>query len=253
MNFVFDVPRVPVQQLHERLGFAQSVEYPEASLVKSLTDWKMEDDDAPLFRYVYRHFRPCRHLEFGTWQGTGVTYVLDECDATVWTINLLEGESKDSGEWAYGENHSAGRMLVQGWTVSEITGDNQFAYRTDARGFIGRFYLDRGLGHRVCQIYADSRDWDTSNYPAGFFDSCLIDGGHRSEVVLNDTQKAVQLVRSGGIVMWHDFCPVREVMEQSDVVRGVVTSLQSNWSWLTDQMKYLAWIQPSHILIGVRK
>ena len=60
--------------------------------------------------------------------------------------------------------------------------------RTDAHGLIGRKYLNAGWGNRVCQIYADSRDWDTRHYPRGFFDSAFIDGGHAYDVVANDTQ-----------------------------------------------------------------
>lgn len=57
-------------------------------------------------------------------------------------------------------------------------------HRTDAGGYIGRIYRERGLGHRVRQVYCDSRDWNTANYPADFFDSVLIDGGHQPDVVI---------------------------------------------------------------------
>jgi hypothetical protein len=86
---------VSVIDLHERLGFATPLEYPQGSMNKSFADWKMEVDDAPILRYIYRHVRPRRHLEFGTWEGTGACYCLDECDAHVWTINLPDGERID--------------------------------------------------------------------------------------------------------------------------------------------------------------
>ena len=78
-------------------------------------------------------------------------------------------------------------------------------------GLIGSKYLDAGWGKRVCQIYADSREWDTRAYPAGFFDTAFIDGGHAADIVANDTRRAIQLVRPGGLVVWHDFCPLDEV------------------------------------------
>ena len=80
-------------------------------------------------------------------------------------------------------------------------------HQTDAGLFIGQHYRDAGFGHRVCQIYCDSRDWDTAAYPSDFFDSALIDGGHIEEVVASDTRKALSVTRSGGLIMWHDFCP----------------------------------------------
>ena len=88
---MIDVSVVSVKDLHVKLGFSTPIDYPVSSLAKPLTKWNMEIDDAPIFRYLYRNIMPLRHLEFGTWQGTGVLYCLEECDATVWTINLFEG------------------------------------------------------------------------------------------------------------------------------------------------------------------
>src|SRR5258705_2294619 len=83
---------VPVEELHHRLRLNEPLQYPPTSLHKPFSKWKMEVDDAPILRYLYRHLRPSRHLEFGTWEGTGTCYCLEECDASVWTINLPEGE-----------------------------------------------------------------------------------------------------------------------------------------------------------------
>lgn len=251
MKPTFDVPSVPVQGLHERLGIETPVDYPASSLTKPLTAWKMEIDDSPILRYLYRHLRPRRHLEFGTWEGTGVLYCLEECDATVWTINLLEGERFPNGSWAYSSNFSTDES-VPGWANKITISDTTIGCQTDAKGFIGRYYLDRGLGHRVCQIYADSRDWDITNYHEGFFDTCLIDGGHRPDVVANDTRKAVKVVRPGGVIMWHDFCPVPEVLESAPTAHDVVYAIQRDWGWLRGRMRDLFWVKPSWILIGVR-
>lgn len=92
---------LPVHSLHSRLSFATPLDYPNSSLTKPLTQWRMEEDDSPIFRYIYRNFQPTRHLEFGTWEGTGATYCLEESDATVWTLNLLEGEKNESGKMLY--------------------------------------------------------------------------------------------------------------------------------------------------------
>mgnify|MGYP001569251465 CR=1 FL=1 len=222
-----DFPAVLTAELGDRLGFREPFLSSTSSTEKNLSKWRMEEDDAPIFRYVYRNFRPKRHLEFGTWQGLGATFCLEECDAAVWTINLPFGENNQDGSNAYGYYGREQEALLA-WAEKiglpiKPSRDrpvlNSFArilqnkkkgppvLRTDSIGFIGRFYLEKGLGHRVCQIYSDSRKWDTSNYPPGFFDSALVDGGHTYELVDNDTRKALQLVRSGGLVLWHDFCP----------------------------------------------
>ena len=172
---------VDVSALHERLTLPEALAYPSASRQKSFFDWKMEDDDAPILRYLYRNFRPRRHLEFGTWAGTGTCYCLEECDATVWTLNLLEGELIE-GKPAYSstiDDTPEGAVPVQHV-------DGRPVYQTDAGLLIGRRYREAGFGHRVCQIYCDSRTWDTRAYPRDFFDSVLIDGGHSADVVLSD-------------------------------------------------------------------
>ncbi len=247
------IPFVPVQELHRALGFQTPIDYPASSLTKSLGAWKMEIDDMPIFRYLYRHFRPRRHLEFGTWQGAGVVYCLQECDATVWTLNLPFGESQPNGEPAYsgdGDSYGLGTSLVGEW-ARRIGLPEQREYPTDSFGFIGRFYLEKQLGHRVCQIFCDSRQWDTSNYPPGFFDTALIDGGHFPEIVASDSRKALSLLRPGGLVLWHDFCP--PMRDRSPVVQGVMQGVESIRDLLADQLERWFWIKPSHILVGRKK
>jgi predicted O-methyltransferase YrrM len=124
--------------------------------------------------------------------------------------------------------------------------------RTDAYGQIGRKYLQAGWGKRVCQIYADSREWDTSAYPDGFFDSCLIDGGHTADIVENDTAIATRLVRPGGLVVWHDFCPEPDVLEACDSTRDVVKFIATREAELTRFFETLLWVSPSWLLFGVR-
>jgi len=215
---------VSVDDLARRLGFPEALDYPQASREKSLTDWKMEIDDAPIFRYLYRNFRPRRHLEFGTWQGTGVLYCLEECDATVWTINLPQGEADDQGKRSYEQDDGAS---------------------------IGRFYREKGLGNRVCQIYCDSLDWETTHYPPGFFDSVLIDGGHRADIVQSDTAKALSLLRPGGLCLWHDFCPDPQVLRMSPTSLGVVAAITKNWTAICSRMEDIFWIRPSYLLAGI--
>jgi hypothetical protein len=246
-----EIAEISVTDLHNRLGFTKPLEYPESSLNKSLKNWKMEVDDSPIFRYIYRNFRPRRHLEFGTWQGTGVLYCLEECEATVWTINLLKGEDQPDGKWTYNDVFKDIKKLSQ-WAKKKKEGGNIW-YQTDSYGFIGRFYLDAGLGYRVCQIYCDSRQWDISNYPPGFFDSVLIDGGHQEDVVSSDTKKAIKLIRSGGLLMWHDYCPRKEVQRSFITTNSVNNAIMEMKDQLDEQMKDIFWINPSWILVGIKK
>ncbi len=251
-DLLIDLPAVPSGQLSERLDYAEAfVAAPELA-ARPLADWKMEEGDLPILQYLYRNHRPLRHLEFGTWKGAGTVACLEACAASVWTINLPEGERDQSGEWAYWEGLPEGDHAPKGAVTRQMR-NGDWAIQTDARGAIGIKYVEKGLGHRVCQIYCDSRDWDTSAYPAGFFDSCLIDGGHTAEIVRSDLEKAIPLLRRGGLLMLHDFCPVAQVLEACSAPRGVLAAVQDARGLLAESLTDLFWVQPSWLLVGVRR
>ena len=243
------IEALPIDDLPAFLGSSEPLNYPESSREKSFHDWKMETDDAPIFRYIYRNFAPRRHLEFGTWKGEGTCYVLEESAATVWTLNAPLGERDADGAGAYGAYPEEVPEITE-WIegLGLKLGDR---IQSDTVAMIGRKYLARNLGSRVCQIYSDSREWDVTNYPAGFFDTVLIDGGHDADVVLNDTRKALRLVRSGGLVMWHDFCPDDEIVRDFSTCAGVVNAIR-DMSGEFAGLSRLVWIEPSFILLGVK-
>jgi len=70
---------------------------------------------------------------------------------------------------------------------------------------------------------------------------------------VNDTRKSLQVLRPGGIVMWHDFCPFPEVRSQFETVKGVTAGIESMLPELDFQLKKLCWINPSWILLGIKK
>jgi len=244
------VKTVPLESFHQMLDLEVPVTLSPQLRGLPLTSWTMDADDQ-ILRQVFRQFRPSRHLEFVTWSGDGVLRVVEECDATVWTINLLEGETKPNGQWAYGSLHGSGSE--PGPASSEkMKTDAGTWIRTDAYGQIGRKYLEAGWGKRVCQVYADSREWDTSAYPDAFFDTVFIDGGHAADIVENDTALAVRLTRPGGLVIWHDFCPEPDVQAACGSTQGVVQFISTHARELGLLFEKLFWVSPSWLLFGVR-
>jgi predicted O-methyltransferase YrrM len=245
------VDTIPVDDVHGVFGWNDAIDFPGKYRTLPLAGWEMAADDV-ILRYVFRNLRPGRHLEFGTWLGDGVLRCVEECDATVWTINLPEGESAENGGWIYSARAEDAPMA--GVQSSEtIVTDAGIWVRTDAHGLIGRKYLNAGWGSRVCQIYADTRTWDTRHYPRGFFDSAFIDGGHAYDIVANDTRLAIELVRPGGLVMWHDFCPLPEVTSTCGSTREVVGFISANHEQLAPSFEKLFWVQPSWLLFGIRR
>jgi hypothetical protein len=53
-------------------------------------------------------------------------------------------------------------------------------------------------------LFGDSASFDFSPF-AGAVDLFFIDGAHSYEYVRSDTLRALQCVRPGGVIAWHDF------------------------------------------------
>jgi predicted O-methyltransferase YrrM len=217
---------VDVDDLPSVLGMHTPPELPSGAKDKPLADWKMETDDAPILQSIWRAWAPRRHLEFGTWEGFGAVLVAQNTSAEIWTLNLPEGEAAIDGTSLYAS--------------------------TDAVELIGWKYQAAGVAARVHQILCDSRNFDTGAFAADFFDTVLIDGGHTPDIVENDTEKALRLLRPGGLCVWHDFCPDPDVLSRNLAPFGVVQAIAENidrWRPLFDRFY---WIRRSWILVGER-
>ena len=59
---------------------------------------------------------------------------------------------------------------------------------------------------RITFLKQDSAAFDESPY-AGRMDFVFVDGAHNYDYVKNDSEKGWRMLRSGGIIVWHDFRP----------------------------------------------
>lgn len=66
------------------------------------------------------------------------------------------------------------------------------------------FYTGTPVEAKVEQLFADSKQFDETPY-AGSFDLIFVDGSHAYSYVKSDTEKALRMVRPGGVVLWHDY------------------------------------------------
>jgi predicted O-methyltransferase YrrM len=57
---------------------------------------------------------------------------------------------------------------------------------------------------KINQLFGDSKLFDESPYK-GACDLIFIDGSHSYSYVKNDTEKAFRMLKSGGIILWHDY------------------------------------------------
>lgn len=230
---------VPVEMLGEALGFRFPYISEQSLYRYGLEDFKTEVDEAGIYRYLYRHLAPRRHLEFGTWEGFGTLLCAASCAAEIWTVNLPEGERDAAGAPRYRSQRLAGET-----EVADGAGD--------AGERIGWRYRAAGYAARVHQLLCDSRDFPTQDFAPAYFDTVLVDGGHIEEIVTNDTDKAIPLLRSGGIMIWHDFCPVPAALATSEAGRGVMRAWIANYDRWRRQFTELFWVRPSWLLIGIK-
>ena len=226
---------VAVEKLGESLGAARPF-IPTALYRHGLSDFKTERDETPIFEYIYSNFAPRRHLEIGTWEGHGATTVARVCDAEIWTVNLPEGERDEQGAPKY-----AG---LPGELAS---------LASDTAANVGWRYREAGFGPRVHQIFCNSLDLNYGQWSPGFFDTVFIDGGHTREVVTSDTENTLPRLRSGGLMIWHDFCPDPLTLSQNEAPRGVVAAVAANLAGWRPQFSKMFWIRPSWILIGIKR
>ena len=221
---------VGVEALGEALGIREPF-IPEKTVYRyGIEDFKTEVDEAAIFSYLYRGLAPKRHLEFGTWEGWGALLCAKSCDAEIWTVNLPDGERDMSGEPKYSEVGAP----------------------TDSGSSIGWRYREKGYGRRVHQILCDSRELPVAQFGAGFFDTILIDGGHTPDVVASDTEKALALARSGGVIVWHDFCPDAGTLCRAKAARGVFAAIHDHFAVWRPQLRDMFWVRPSWLLIGIK-
>ncbi len=57
---------------------------------------------------------------------------------------------------------------------------------------------------KIIQLYGDSKEFDETPY-VGTCDLVFVDGSHARSYVESDSQKALRMVRTGGIIVWHDY------------------------------------------------
>lgn len=72
------------------------------------------------------------------------------------------------------------------------------------------FYEGTRVEDKITQIFSDSKKLDVSSYVEQF-DLIFIDGAHIYSYVLNDTEKALKMLKPGGILLWHDYRHPRRV------------------------------------------
>jgi predicted O-methyltransferase YrrM len=69
-------------------------------------------------------------------------------------------------------------------------------------------YSGSPVASKVEQLFGDSKTFDASPWK-GRCDLVFVDGSHAYSYVVSDSEKALELVAPGGLVLWHDYAGPR--------------------------------------------
>ena len=138
-------------------------------------------------------------FEFGTCTGK-TTYLLarnSPADAKVTTITLTPDQAA-SYQGSAGDSRRNARHALRESTLTHF------------------LYSGTQVEPKVAQLYGDSKAFDETPY-VGQCDLIFVDGSHALSYVLSDSEKALRMVRPGGLILWHDYVGP----EEEGVFRGV--------------------------------
>lgn len=170
--------------------------------------------------------------ELGATRAAEVTYVGrgtirvpgGTSDGEAWILAVLAKDAKHLFEFGTCTGKTTylwARNQPAGGTVTTLTLDPQRLdeyqsgaeddrtaeqYAKEESRFTRFRYTGTEVEARVVQLYGDSKQFDEAPYAAGC-DVVFVDGSHAYSYVVNDSGKALSMVRPGGLVIWHDYSP----------------------------------------------
>jgi predicted O-methyltransferase YrrM len=145
-------------------------------------------------------------------------------DAEAWILAVLARDAKQmfefgtcTGKTAYlwARNQPPGGRVItltlapdQVASYQDTPGDAAKAadYARRESAFTRFLYSGTEVESRITQLYGDSKAFDETPWRQAC-DVVFVDGSHAYSYVVNDSGKALRMVKPGGLVLWHDYGP----------------------------------------------
>ncbi len=70
--------------------------------------------------------------------------------------------------------------------------------------FVKFIYSGTEVENKIQQIFSDSKKFSETEYE-NTMDLIFIDGSHAYSYIKSDTEKAMKMLKSGGLILWHDY------------------------------------------------
>jgi predicted O-methyltransferase YrrM len=171
------LPTVPVETLCPAVtGIDGSV-----SLLRP-NPYNMSWEETVTLSVLLRALAPENLFEFGTFDGRTTLHLAlnTPAAAVIHTLDII------SGSFPFGADTPYFRHVT-----------------------VGECYAGSRVRDKVRTLTGDSRTFDFSPY-LGRMDFVLVDADHSYDGVLHDSKKAYDLLRHGGVVVWHDYLMIAE-------------------------------------------
>jgi predicted O-methyltransferase YrrM len=155
-------------------------------------------------------------------------YVVDggTSDAEAWVLSVLARRAKLMFEfgtctgktaylWARNSPPDAGvvtltlapeNLASYQREATDDPGDVKFALRESTHTEF--LYTGTPVANKVEQLFGDSKTFDISPW-RGRCDLVFVDGSHAYSYVVSDSEKALELLAPGGLLLWHDYAGPR--------------------------------------------
>lgn len=131
---------------------------------------------------IARHIKAKWLFEFGTYLGrTTYHLALGENVEKVFTLDL-------DAALIYPKEMKLGRAVQA----------------VHQRGLQGYFFQGQECASHITQLLGDCRTFNYEPYSKKM-DFIFIDGGHTYDLVANDSERAFDMLKVGGVIVWHDF------------------------------------------------
>ena len=172
------VPRVPVEEL-----FPQVLSVVAETKLLRPNGYNLSWEEIVTLSHLVKALAPRRIFEFGTFDGRTTLHLAlnSPADAQVTTIDIVRGSFDFGADTPY---------------FKKVT--------------VGECFADSPVGGKITMLTADTRKLDVAPY-RGQQDLVFVDADHFYDGVINDSHKAFEMVRPGGVIVWHDYLMIDDV------------------------------------------
>ncbi len=158
-------------------------------------------------------------------------------DTESWILSVLAKKAKNIFEFGTCTGKTTYLLAAncpQNGKVTSITlsPDQVIEYQSDSKdsslsmqdaknesAFTDFLYTNTPEENKINQLFGDSKQFNEEEYIEAF-DLIFIDGSHAYSYVISDSEKALKMIKPGGLILWHDYRGPNDVKDVYKALNG---------------------------------